>query len=42
VRFIVMDTETDNLLHNVTTIHSLVLRDLETDEVVSCANQVGA
>lgn len=38
MRHVVMDTETDNLLHSVTKIHSLVLRDLETDEVVSCAN----
>lgn len=38
---IVCDVETDGLLAELTVVHSLVLRDMDTDEVVSCANQPG-
>lgn len=31
----ILDIETDNLLDNVTTVHCVVLRDLDTDEVLS-------
>jgi len=35
------DTETDGLLPELTVIHSLVLRDLDTGERISCADQPG-
>ena len=38
---IVFDTETNGLLPELTTMHSLVLRDLDSKEVVSCADQAG-
>ena len=38
---IVFDCETDNLLPLVTKVHCLVLRDLETGQVLSCAEQPG-
>jgi DNA polymerase-1 len=42
VRHVIADVETDGLLDRLTTIHSLVLRDLEhPDTIVSCANQPG-
>lgn len=33
-----MDAETDGFLEHLTTIHSLVLRDLDSDTVLSCTN----
>jgi DNA polymerase I-like protein with 3'-5' exonuclease and polymerase domains len=36
-----LDTETNGLLHELDRIHSLVLRDVTTDEVYSCADQEG-
>lgn len=41
MKHIVADIETNGLLEQLTTIHSLVLRDVDTGEVVSCANQPG-
>jgi DNA polymerase-1 len=39
---IVFDVESDGLLDSLTKIHSLVLRDMDTEDlVVSCANQPG-
>ena len=35
------DAETDGLLHNVTRLHCLVLKDIDTGEVISSANQPG-
>lgn len=35
------DAETDGLLHNVTRLHSLVLKDIDTGEVISAADQPG-
>lgn len=35
------DAETNGLLHEVTTIHCLVLKDIDTNEVISAANQTG-
>ena len=35
----VVDCETDGLLHQLTKVHSLVLRHTETGEVISCADQ---
>jgi hypothetical protein len=37
----VCDTETDGLLDDLTRLHCLVLRDLDSDTVVSCADQPG-
>ena len=37
----IFDLETNGLLDTVTTIHSLVLRDIDTDTVISCADQEG-
>ena len=41
LRRVVFDLESDNLLDKLTTIHCLVLRDVDTNEVVSCADQPG-
>ncbi len=41
MRLAILDCEADNLLEDLTKIHSLVLRDYVTDEVVSCADQPG-
>ena len=38
---LVFDLETDGLLHELTEIHSMVLRDVETDDVCSCADADG-
>lgn len=38
---IIFDLETDGLLDEVTKIHSLVLWNSKTNEVISCANQPG-
>ena len=38
---LVFDLETDGLLHELTKIHSMVLRDVETDDVCSCAEADG-
>lgn len=38
MQHIVFDAETDNLYEDVTKVHSLVLRDLNTDVVLSCTN----
>jgi len=35
------DAETDGLLHNVTRLHCLVLKDIDTGEIISSANQPG-
>lgn len=37
----IFDIETNGLLDTVTTIHSLVLLDIDTDEIISCANVGG-
>lgn len=37
----VCDIETDGLLHELTKVHCLVLRDIETGEIHSCADQPG-
>jgi DNA polymerase-1 len=39
VKRVIFDIETDGLLPDLTKIHSLVLRDLDTNEVMSCANE---
>lgn len=41
MRQVVFDIETDDLLPKMTTMHSLVLRDVETNAVLSCADQEG-
>jgi len=33
------DIETNGLLHQLDRVHSLVLRDLDTNEVISCSNE---
>ena len=38
---LVFDLETDGLLHELTKVHSMVLRDVETDDVCSCADADG-
>tara|TARA_B100001094_G_scaffold201242_1_gene195231 strand:+ start:1795 stop:3639 length:1845 start_codon:yes stop_codon:yes gene_type:complete len=38
---LVFDLETDGLLHELTKIHSMVLRDVETDDICSCADADG-
>ena len=37
----VLDLETNGLLHKLDRVHCLVLRHVETGEVISCANQPG-
>lgn len=37
----VFDVETDGLLNRLTQVHCLVLRDIDTDEIHSCADQPG-
>lgn len=37
----VFDIETDGLIPELTTIHSLVLKDIDTGEVISCTNADG-
>lgn len=37
----IFDIETDGLLDELTLIHSLVLKDIETGEVISCADHKG-
>jgi DNA polymerase I-like protein with 3'-5' exonuclease and polymerase domains len=41
VKEIVFDIETDGFLEELTKTHCLVLRDANTDEVISCADQPG-
>lgn len=41
MKHVVFDVETDGLLDDLTRVHSLVLRDVETGAVVSCADQPG-
>lgn len=41
MRNIVADVETDGFLDTLTVIHCLVLRDLDSDELLSCADQPG-
>lgn len=36
-----LDCETDGLLHELSVVHCLVLRDVDTGEIYSCANQPG-
>jgi DNA polymerase family A len=38
MRHVIFDLETNDLLPRLTTLHSLVLRDVETDEVMSCTD----
>jgi DNA polymerase I-like protein with 3'-5' exonuclease and polymerase domains len=38
---LILDVETNGLLHELDRIHSLVLRDIDTGEVYSCADQEG-
>ena len=38
---LVFDLETDGLLHELTKIHSMVLKDIETGDVCSCAEADG-
>jgi len=38
---VVLDVETNGLLHELDRIHCLVLRDIDTGEVYSCADQPG-
>ena len=38
---LVFDLETDGLLHELTKVHSMVLRDVETDDICSCADADG-
>ena len=38
---IMFDIETDGLVPDLTVCHSLVLLDMDTEEVLSCANQEG-
>ena len=38
---LVLDCETNGLLHELDVVHSLVLRDVTTGEVHSCADQPG-
>lgn len=40
MRSVVFDIETNGLLDELTRVHCLVLRDMESDSVVSCANGV--
>ena len=37
----VFDCETNGLVHELDTVHCLVLRDIETGDVISCADQKG-
>ena len=37
----VIDCETNGLLHELDRVHSLVLRDIDSDDVISCADQEG-
>ena len=37
----VLDCETNGLLHELDRVHSLVLRDIDTNDVISCADQEG-
>ena len=37
----VFDCETNGLLHELDTIHSLVLRDIDTGDIISCADKEG-
>lgn len=41
MRHVIFDVETDGLLDDLTRIHSLVLRDRDSDTVLSCADQPG-
>mgnify|MGYP003135014202 CR=1 FL=1 len=38
---LVVDCETNGLLHELDTVHSLVLRDIDTNHVYSCADEEG-
>ena len=37
----VFDLETNGLVHELDRIHSLVLRDVDTEEVISCTDHPG-
>lgn len=41
MRHVVLDIETNGLIEHVNTLHCLVLQDVETREVISCADQPG-
>ena len=36
-----MDCETNGLVHELDKVHSLVLRDVDTGDVISCADKEG-
>jgi DNA polymerase-1 len=38
---VIVDVESDGLLDQLTKLHCVVLRDVDTDEVISCADQPG-
>ena len=38
---LVADLESNGLLHEMDRVHCIVLRDLDTDEIHSCADQPG-
>ena len=37
----VLDCETNGLVHELDTVHCLVLRDVDTGDVISCADKDG-
>ena len=37
----VFDCETNGLLHELDTVHSLVLRDIDSGDVISCSDHAG-
>ena len=37
----VFDCETNGLLHELDTVHSLVLRDIDDGDVISCSDHDG-
>ena len=39
--FLIFDLETNGLLADVNKIHSLVIKNVTTKEVISCADQYG-
>lgn len=38
---LIFDLESDGLLHELTKIHCIVLKDIDSGEIISCANQEG-
>jgi len=41
MKHVVLDIETNGLIETVNKMHCLVIRDVDTDEVISCADQPG-